>query len=312
MKFNSSRAEPDSRMVGYASVLLAGLCWSSSGFFATQILTVSQASATALAFWRDLGTFVCLLVYHLTVCPGKLRIPRGCLPWLIAMGASLGFFHILLNVSYLVNGVAVTTVQQAAMPAFVAVAARYFWAEPLSLRKTAAILLTIAGTFLSTGVIDGLTGGVWTWSFWLGFLVPLFYAAWSLLGKRLRMEVDALVALLFAFGVASLVLLPLQPFTGQPQDLGLDVLVPYGGLVLITTIAGFGLFMFGLSRIPAGVASILAMSELVFVAILTYLLLDERLSTVQVFGTTLVVSGVLVIIRKGEPVKTKPGSGQPH
>jgi drug/metabolite transporter (DMT)-like permease len=287
-----------SPLLGYVCVLIASAFWSTSGIFVTMVNQASQPSATALAFWRDLSTFSCLLVYILAICPHKLRVPRGALPWLLGMGVSLGCFHIILNLAYVTNGVGMTTVHQAATPAFVALAARYLWQETLDLPKAAAILLTFAGTFLTTGLTGGDAEVIGTWGFWLGFLVPLLYASWSLFGKKLRMGLDAMVVLVFAFGIASLILLPLQPFVKQPASYKLEALLPFAGLVLISTVGGFVFFMSGLSRIQASVASILAMTEIAFVAGFSYFLLQEQIESTQLIGAALVILGVLLIMRR--------------
>ena len=286
--------------MGYVLVLLAAACWSTSGLFVTMVVKASQPSATALAFWRDLSTFGCLLAYTLAACPAKLRVSRQTLPWLIGMGACLGIFHIILNLSYVLNGVAVTTILQAAMPAFVALAARYLWMELLNPRKVIAIVITFGGTFLSTDLTSGMAEVARTWGFWVGLLVPVLYASWSLFGKKLRRDYDAIVVLVYAFGVASLVLLPLQPFARQPAHWRLDALLPFAGLVIISTLSGFALFMSGLSRIQASVASILSMSEIVYVAVFTHFILNEHIGAAQFLGAALVIIGVLLIIRRAE------------
>ena len=60
---------------------------------------------------------------------GDFVVAVGDLPWLLGMGASLGIFHVFWNLNVFINGVAVATVQQAAMPAIVTVAAWSFLSE---------------------------------------------------------------------------------------------------------------------------------------------------------------------------------------
>ena len=52
---------------------------------------------------------------------------------------------------------------------------------------------------------------------------------------------------------------------------------------------------FGLGKLPASVAAILAMTEIAFVAVYAYFLLGERLTPDQVLGSLLVISGVLLL-----------------
>ncbi len=74
--------------VGLALVVLATLFWSTSGLFVNLIVNGSGISAIALAFWRDLTTFLCLLGGLAAIKPALLRVHRADLPWLAAMGGS--------------------------------------------------------------------------------------------------------------------------------------------------------------------------------------------------------------------------------
>jgi drug/metabolite transporter (DMT)-like permease len=69
----------------------------------------------------------------------------------------------------------------------------------------------------------------------------------------------------------------------------------FTGLIFVATIIPFSAYTFALGRLPASVASILAMSEIAFVAAYAYILLGERLTVSQILGAVLVVGGVLLL-----------------
>ena len=286
---------------GYVAVLLATAFWGTSGLFVKLILAESEVSALALAFWRDLTTFVILLIGMLLCRPAALRVQRRDLKWLAALGGSLGIFHVFWNLAVSLNGAAVATVQQAAMPAIVAVVAWLIWREPLTRRKVAAVLLTFVGTVLVSGTdalgqVDTSLPGLL-----VGLGTPLTYAAWNILGKRARADHGPFTVLTFAFGFGALVLLPLQPFTPRPWPVSPRALLWFSGLIGVATIIGFSIYTFGLGRLQASVASILAMAEIPIVAVYAYVLLGERLTGGQFLGSVLVVVGVLMLSRrKGE------------
>jgi drug/metabolite transporter (DMT)-like permease len=287
-----------SSLIGYLAVLAAAAMWGTSGIFVKLIVDSSGVSATALAFWRDISTFTVLLTGGLLFNRRKLVVKRADLPWLAGMGISLGIFHVFWNLGVVLNGAAVTTVQQAAMPAIVAVVAWFIWQEPLTWRKILAIILTFTGTVLVSGMAELGQVELTTSGLLVGFGVPIFYAGWSLFGKKLRSGYDALVVLTYAFGFATLVLLPLQFFITQPFPVPPITYLWFAGLIFGATLGGFVTFLFSLGRLQAGVASILAMSEIAFVAIYAYFLLDERMSLTQMVGTVLVVSGVMILFRR--------------
>ncbi len=305
---SSSRSKVDTprrmRVVGYLAVVAATACWGMSGIFVKFVVASSDVSALALAFWRDLFTFLVLLVGVGTLRPDLLRVQRRDLPLLIGMGAGLGTFHVFWNLGVLLNGAAVATVQQAAMPAVVTVLAWIFWRESLTWNKLLAIVLAFVGTVLVSGLdIADLAIRCQAESTRAGLLaglgIPLSYAAWNLVGKKARERYGPLAILTFGFGFAALVLFPFQFFTPQPWPvLGLSWLW-FAGLIVISTILPFSLYTFGLGRLPASVASILAMTEIPIVAVYAYLILGERMTGDQILGSVLVVGGVLLLSRRG-------------
>lgn len=287
-----------SEMAGYLAVLLACAGWGTSGIFVKFIVADSSVSSLALAFWRDLSTFAVLLMTVGLLRPAWLRVQRCNLIWLIALGSSLGAFHVFWNLGVLLNGAAVATVQQAAMPAIVTIAARLFWSEPLTRRKVLAIVLTFAGTVLVSG-LDVLGRVRLTAPGLLVSLgIPITYASFNLFGKRISARYRSPTMLIYGFGFGALTLLPFQFFTPQPWPVPSSTWIWFAALISLSTIIPFSIYTFGLRHLPASVASILAMSEIPIVSIYAYFLLGEQLTATQLIGTALVVSGVLLLWRK--------------
>jgi drug/metabolite transporter (DMT)-like permease len=80
-----------SDLVGFLSVLFAAACWGTSGIFVTLIAADIEVSALALAFWRDITTFVVLLIGIELLRPTWLQVRRRDLWWLMALGGNLAF-----------------------------------------------------------------------------------------------------------------------------------------------------------------------------------------------------------------------------
>jgi len=130
---------------GFLAVIAAASLWGLSGIFVRFILQSADFGPVSLAFWRDLLTFLVLAAALLLLRPAWLRVEKRDLPWLAAVGVSVGAFHVFWNLAVFVNGPAVATVQQAAMPAVVAVIAWFLWPESLGWPKLLAIVLTFFG-----------------------------------------------------------------------------------------------------------------------------------------------------------------------
>jgi len=275
-------------------VILASAFWSTGGIFITRILNESNLTPINLAFWRDLSTFLLLLVSIALLRPSLLRVMKRDLPWLIGMGIiSIGLFHTLWNTAIIANGMAIATVIQCNAPVFVTIIARVLWKESLTRFKIAAILLSILGTVLIAriegfgGVKITLTGLL------IGLAAALAYGSVSLFGKKLSGDYSPWTILTYAFGFGTLTLLPFQN-TSSATSL-LPVAVPFVSLILLTTIGGYVFYFTGLQQLPASVASILSTSEVPFAAILAYLVMGEQMNGWQTIGAILVVSGVVLV-----------------
>jgi drug/metabolite transporter (DMT)-like permease len=284
---------------GYVSVLIAAAWYATSGLFVKFIASQVEINSIALAFWRDLFTFGVLLMGMLIFRASHLKISWRDLPQLAAMGASLGAFHVCWNLAVLLNGAAVATVQQAAMPAIVVIVAWFVWREPFTWRKLVAILLTFAGTVFVSGIDAIGQAGFTMTGVLVGLFLPIAYAGWNLFGKGARERSDPFVILTYGFAFGALALLPFQFFVPQPSTIPMLAWLGFAGW-LCQTIIAFSAYLFALGRLPAGVVSIWAMSEIAFVALFAYVLLGERLTWMQFGGVALVVIGVLLLVERAK------------
>jgi DME family drug/metabolite transporter len=292
-----ARSPGSFELVGFIMVLLATAFWSTSGIFIRFVSDGSAIQPVGLAFWRDLFTFLVLLLGLALFAPHLLKVRRQDLSWLFAMGAiSIGAFHVLWNTSILLNGVSVSTVIQCNAPVFVTLAAWALWKEPLTKLKLAAILFAFVGIVLITRLDRLQDMSITLVGLGVALLSAVFYGTFSLLGKKLTGAYSSWTVLVYVFGFAALTLLPFQFGQGaMPWTFTPDVLGWFAGLILLTTVAGFGLYTAGLRRLEASVASITSNSEVAFAALLSYLVLGERLDAWQILGAVLVVGGVSLL-----------------
>ena len=154
------------------------------------------------------------------------------------------------------------------------------------------MIIIFAGTAMASGINVFSLEHTNTAGLMAGFTVPLFYAGWSLCGKNLVSKYGATACLTIAFGVASIMLLPFQPFTSHPLPLNPIIIFAFCVLIIISTFGAFTLYLISMKYIQVGTASILVMSEILFAGVYAWFLLGERLTSVQVVGTLLVISGV--------------------
>ena len=85
-------------------------------------------------------------------------------------------------------------------------------------------------------------------------------------------------------------------------------IIPYlyfAGLIGLSTVTAFFAYTFGLGRLPASIAGILAMAEIAFVSVYAYFLLSERMVLTQITGTILVIVGVVILFRRRQKAPRK-------
>ena len=292
---------PQATLTGVIAVMLAASCWALSGIFVKLIMADSGISSLGLAFWRDTIAFLAFLAWGLATQLDHMLIRRADWPIIAGMGISLGVFHVALNLGYRLNGAAITTVQQAAMPAIVLIVARMVWKEPFTGLKCVSLALIALGTVLISGLLQAGAPDVSPTSIAVGFLVPAFYAGWSLFGKALRNGYRPVVTLAWAFGIAGLILLPWQLLTGSllPPPVPATSYLWFSGLIGISTVFAFFAFTYALGRLSAGMASILVMSEIAFAVGYARIILGETLDAMEITGSIVVVVGVVALLAPG-------------
>lgn len=309
------KSSAENPLLRAAPVVLATLCWSTAGIFILWTLRGSNLASLGLAFWRVLFSFVCLLVY-LVSSPGRrhlLRVPRRELPWLAALGVlAVGVFQVLWILGIITNGASLATVIQCNAPIIVTVLARIIWREPLTWRKWVAIGLASLGTVLVAQLGAGGNLQLTPTGLLISLGAAITYAGITLFTKKLTTDgLNQWTILVYGFGFAALALLPFQ-FSQPPVEIGAWTSVAsFAGLVLITTIAGYGAYAWALRHLQASVASILALTEVPFASGLAFIFLGERMNGVQILGALAILGGVVLLAAARAPNKAQDGK-RPH
>ncbi len=289
---------------GYLLVLIATLFWSTSGTFIHLITQRYGLTAWTMAFWRDSLSFIALAAICLAARKRPLWVARGDWPRLAALGAlCIGIFHVLWARAVMMIPVAIATVLNYTAPFFVVLGAWLLWRERPSRRQVAALLLAFAGCLLVTGAYDASTlsrsGPGLSWAGVLvGLSTGVVYAGLTLIGKPLLKRYDNWIVITYAFGFGALTVGLLRPsaplgMLGAPAGAWVWMAV----LVLVSTVAGFGLYTAGLRDLSASNASIAATLEPVIAAGLAFVLLGQALAPVQMLGGALVIAAVILLSR---------------
>jgi drug/metabolite transporter (DMT)-like permease len=284
------------RIISVLLIFVAALGWASSGLFINRITSHSDLSPLNLAFLRDSLAFMIFLAIVLIRRPAILKINPKDLIWLALMGGvGIGIFHALWNISVLINGIAVGTMLQYNEAIIITIAAVYFFHESMHWRK----LLAIAGSLIGTALISGIMTLDTSTLTGIGLLVGLgsavTHACFNLFGKKLSGSYPPLTIMVYAFGFASIALLPLQLISPFPTFIVPTAILDLLILAFGPTVLAFVAFTIALKRIPVSTANIIAIIEVPMAAIFGIVFLHETLNTWQMLGAGLVVGSVLLI-----------------
>lgn len=294
---------------GYAIALASAVILSTTAIFIRHLTETYQLPALILAFWRDTFVALTLLLILGVYRPRLLSAGRRHLPYLMLYGLVLSLFNALWTLAVALDGAAVATVLVYSSAGFTVLLGRWLLHERLDWAKLLAVGLALGGCVLVSGALDPAAWHANLLGILTGVFSGLGYAAYTLLGRSAAQRgLNPWTTVLYTFGFAAVFLLgynllpggALPGSAGQPQEmfwLG-DHLAAWGVLFLLAagpTLAGFGLYNVSLGYLPSSVVNLIVTTEPVFTAGIAYILLGEHLSGVQIVGSLVILSGVVLL-----------------
>jgi drug/metabolite transporter (DMT)-like permease len=301
-------AKPPARrpVLGYAMVLTATALWGINGSMAKAALS-SGLTSLRLTEVRSTGAAIILVGALALTRPQSLRITRKELPFLLLFGVvGLAFVQLFYFVAIHRLDIGVALLIQYVAPVLIALYARLVLKEHVRRRVWAALILALGGLSL---VVD-----VWSGVALDGFAVAaalasaVTFSLYILLAEEAVTRRDPVSLLALGFTCAAIFWAIVQPWWSFPTEYlddsihmdgavfssTLSVSALLAGVVLIGTIVPFLLLVGALRHIPATRAGVTAMFEPVAGALVAWAWLGESLSTTQLIGGAIVLTGILL------------------
>ena len=285
----------------------AAVVWGVNGAVSKTILSTG-VSSERLAQVRSLGAALGLVAILAVTAPGRLRLTRRELPYLIAFGvgglAFVQWFY-FLAIHRLNIGVALLIEYLA--PLLVALWARFAYHEPVRRRIWAALALALIGLALIVNLFGGgvslSTAGVL-----FAFAGAFAYALYVLLAEHVVGGRDPVSLLAWGFLFASVfwaVAVPWWSFPGHSftqstslngnfHALHLPIWVLVAWMIALGTIAPFFLLVSALRHLTATRVGIVAMLEPVAGALVAWAWLAESLGAIQLAGAAIVLAAIVL------------------
>ena len=294
------------RSKGFFYAVAAAVLFALTPLFIKILNTTYGLPALMITFWRNILGIALLLPAFLIFKPALLKLERKHFGFIALYGLIFTLLNTIWTFSIQFNSASVATVLiyiSAPLTSFLGwwlLKERFTWMKALAivLGFGGCALVALAGSELKTNWL-GLGLGL------LSGLIYAFYAIFGRFSAQRGINPWTSTFYLFFFAMVALLvinLLPLNFIPGKAPDL--KTLFTFSSdpmawlnmaFLTIPLVVGYGLFNQSLTILPSSTGNLILTLEPPITAILAWIFLQEKLLPLQLLGTVLVLSGVLLV-----------------
>lgn len=281
---------------GAILIVIAAFFWGIAATAAKFILN-TNINPFKLVNMRLNLAFTFLFLFFLIFDRQKLKITKVDAKYLAVLGI-VGIVGVQSTYYFTVAtlNVGMAIFLQYLAPAMIVLYSVVFLKEKLSMTILLSLGISLLG---SVCIIFGREAAPASTLNILGFITGLvsafFLSFYTIYGKTCTGRVNAWTVLLYAVGFGALA----YWFVSPPWVLWSEVsLLEFGYasyLAIFATIIPFGLYFSGLRFLTPSSGSIISMLEPVIATLSAYLLLNEKMTVVQLLGGMLIIAAVMII-----------------
>lgn len=301
---------------GYALAVLAAACWAAGGLTAKWLFGSEGAQESAwrvaapgvaidpvvLAGARAVTAFIVLFAYLAVSRRYAFVVSRGDLPFLAAFGiVGLAGVHFTYFMAISHTNVATAILLQYLAPVVVLVFSVLFLSERPTWRLPAGVSLSVLGCALVVGALGGQGLAVSPAGIAWGLTSAVFFAAYSLMGRRAARRFSPWTTLGYGLAFASVFWLV---YLGGPSGIApafenTTAAAAVLFIAVVSTIIPFAAFLKALHHIDPTRATIVATLEPVLAAIAAFAVFGEAFAGLQFAGVVFVLGAVVLIQSQG-------------
>lgn len=284
--------------LSYAYVILGAACWGFIGVF-NRLLGEAGVGVQSRVFVRNFPAMLLLTLAFAVFRRNVFHVKPKHLPIFMASGLlsvlclAWVYFNCQMECS-----LAVAAILLYLAPSMVVLMSALLWKTPITRRKLAALLLSLLGCALVSGVIGGGLTASWK-GLAYGVAAAFCYASYTIFARYGLAHYDSYTMIYWTFvfaGLGSLLFLDwgaLAPALRTPEGVWGAI-----GLVLIATVLPYLFYTKGLEGVESGKASILANVEPVVAALTGVVFFRERLSVWVLLGVACVLAGAMILSKE--------------
>jgi drug/metabolite transporter (DMT)-like permease len=277
----TSTSEP----IGALLVFAAALAWSTAGLFTRLVST----DVPTTLFWRSLSGGLCVLAIYAiwnNIRSSATLFPLTRGEWAISVLSALGMICFIS--AFFDTTIANVTFLYGAMPLLTMALAVIFLRE----RVTAKAALCCAASAFGIALI---MWGEQDFSDWTGFLLAFgmtFFMAALTIATKFFPAADVTKATYISAFLAAAVMLPFSHF-GAISSTDFGWLLLYG---LVNVGLGFGVYLLGVSRIPALTAALIGLAEIPLAPVWGWYLFSEPVGPRTMAGGAIILAAAIVYL----------------
>lgn len=289
------------KIKGIIFILLACFFWGTVGVF-NNSLTKCGYDSVSLASIRCIISAITLWIYIAFKNEKNVKISFKQLLSVGGEGVSFYIMAVLYFISIVKTSPATASVLITTAPIMVVVFSVIFWKEKLTLNKILAIVFSIIGCALISGLINQAKFNLF--GIFAGFLAAFAYAAYSIFTKiSLKQKTDSEANIAYSFLFSALAALvyknPIDLFQKVVSSSLNEIFLLLGMSLVTGALAGL-MYTKGMKILPAGMAACFAGVEPLISTTLSVVFLGEKLKFDAVIGIVLILTAVTIL-----SIKTK-------
>ena len=238
------------KYLSYIYVILSAVCWGFIGF-SNRMLTEVGVSLGNRVFIRNFGTLLILTIVFALFHRQVFRIKLKHLPIFLCSGLlsiltlSLVYFQCQTMCS-----LSVAAVLLYLAPSFVVIFSAVLWKTPLTKRKLIALVVSLLGCVMVSGIIGGDMTASWA-GIGLGVLSGLCYASYTVFAHYGLAHYESYTMIYWTFLVAGLGSVFFADFETLPLAFsGTQGIVGTCGVVIVATVLPYIFYTKGLEGTP--------------------------------------------------------------
>ncbi len=279
-------------------IVLAGVFWGTAVIFKNTLQNFGFTSIQINAMRGIISAIVLTLYVFITNRKG-FKVPFKELLLFLANGVTVFLTGVAYYESMVYTTSATAVVLMYTAPIFVMFVSVLFMGEKLTKAKMFAVLLTVAGCGLISGIVGGAKFN--TYGFLMGILSGILYATYNVLSKVIMNRGNnALVATMYGF-IAGAVFGIILGNPGEIiKNISVDAvnILPWAvGVGICTSALPYFLYTLASKKLPASVASALSSIEPLTASIISFTIYSEQAGVQSVLGIVAIVTAVILLSR---------------